>query len=433
MAAAASPSIEFLLSLQRHGIKLGLESMRSLLAAMGDPHRSVRSIHIAGTNGKGSTAALTASMLQAAGYRVGLYTSPHLIDFHERIRIDCEPIPDDELARWTTRVRAACPPSLRPTFFEFTTAIAFAHFAAASVDCAVIEVGLGGRFDATNVVTPLATCITTIGMDHEAYLGHNLRSIAYEKAGIVKADVPLVVGRVADEAYEVIAHIATARSAPLVRLGRDFDVAGTSAADCTYRGPSGRRLTLRCPLRGRHQLDNLACAAALIDTVADRGLVCSDEAMQRGAATVDWPGRVDIVATEPLTILDGAHNPAAAAALTDTLRELRGTYPTARVWALVGMMHDKDQRGFFEQLLPLVDELMLTVPNLPRAASLEYLRAALPPTAPTPRLVPSVAHALREIRTLAAPTDLVCVTGSLMLIGEAKAALSGLSVSPLHG
>ncbi len=428
-----SEAVAFLLGLQRHGIKLGLDSTLSLLSAIGAPHRSMRALHIGGTNGKGSTAALAASMAQAAGYRVGLYTSPHLIDFRERIRINGVPIPESSLAELTARVRAACPPTLAPTFFEFTTALAFLYFMESKVDVAVLEVGLGGRFDATNVVVPLVSCITTVAMDHEAYLGPTLRSIAFEKAGIIKPGVPLVIGALDPEARTVVTEIAREREAPLLALGVDFQIDGPSPAACVYRTVAARAMALSCPLRGRHQLDNLACAVAVMQAASARGLAVDESAVRRGAAEVQWPGRLEVVGERPRLILDGAHNPAAATVVAAYLAESRRTVPGARVWAVVGMMQDKDHAAFFQRLLPEVDEVILTVPNLARSASSEDLRASIPSAGPPVRLIPRVSEAIRTVLRLAAPDDLICVTGSLMLIGEVKAALQGVSMSPLRG
>lgn len=430
---SSADAVAYLLGLQRHGIKLGLETMRALLAPLGNPHRAFRSLHIAGTNGKGSTAALVAAILRAAGYRVGLYTSPHLVDFRERIRIDGEEISDSALATLTARVRDAVPPGLNPTFFECTTAIAFAHFAACYVDVAVIEVGLGGRFDATNVIEPIVSCITTIARDHEAYLGRELTAIAGEKAGIIKSAVPVVVGRVEAEPAAVIARIAEAQQAPLIQIGRDYWVEGATPEACLYHGSTIARLALSCPLRGRHQLDNLACAVATVEAASARGLHVPEGAIQAGVASVQWAGRLELVGSRPHLLLDGAHNPAAAAVVAAYLADYRITAPSSKVWAIVGMMQDKDHVGFLRRLAPLVDTIVFTVPALPRAASGEQLMRALPADAPPTRIVPAVGEALREVSAAAAPDDLICVTGSLMLIGEVKAALQGQPMSPLRG
>ncbi|GKS57888.1 bifunctional folylpolyglutamate synthase/dihydrofolate synthase [Nitrospira sp.] len=426
-------AVAYLFGLQRHGIKLGLESMGRLLQALGSPHEHLRTLHIGGTNGKGSTAAMVASILRAAGLRVGLYTSPHLVDFRERIRVNGLMIKEEDVADLTARLRRACPPDVPATFFEFTTAMALEYFNHTGVDVAVLEVGMGGRFDATNVVMPVVSCITTVAMDHEQYLGADLRAIAFEKAGIVKPGVPVVLGRLEAEARTVVMEAARGRGALLRELGVDFAVEGSLPSDCTYhrRGRSIRNLA--CPLRGRHQLDNLACAIAVIEEVVRCGLSVEESAIRQGLAEVQWPGRLEVMAERPLVLVDGAHNPAAAAAVAEYLASFRAQCPSSKVWLVLGMMQDKDHAGFVHAMMPHVDEVILTVPRVSRAASGETLSQWFPSDGPPARVIPAVSDAMFEARKRASPEDLICVTGSFMLIGEVKAILHGMSMSPLRG
>ena len=435
MPSSYASSVAFLYGLQRHGIKLGLETIRSLLAALDHPERRFHALHIGGTNGKGSTAAIVASVLASAGYRVGLYTSPHLVDFRERIRVNGEPIPEDQVARLTDALRAACPPELNPTFFEFTTAMAFRHFAEAGVDAAVLEVGLGGRYDATNVVTPLVSCITTVSFDHEEFLGHDLASIAFEKAGIIKPLVPVVAGPLPAEAGRVVEMVAKDLQAPLYRLGMDFSALGRHPGACRFNGRRWTLTGLHCPLQGTHQLDNLGCALMMTELASERGLVILEQAVRDGVSNVQWEGRLETVEREPLLLLDGAHNPAAADALSDYLRQLR-TRPArsdCSVILLVGMMRDKDHTGFLRALVPLADRIVLTQAGMARSAPVETLGAAIPSGGPPVHVAPAVADALALARRLARPSDVICVTGSLMIIGEVKALLRGSVLSPLRG
>ena len=358
-------TVQFLYGLQQHGIKLGLDTIRALLGRVGDPHRRYPVVHIGGTNGKGSTAAMAASILQASGHRVGLYTSPHLIDFRERIRVNGEMIPESRVIDGVEILRAASVPDLSPTFFEFTTALAFHYFAACQVDVVVLEVGLGGRFDATNVVEPLATAITTIGLDHEAYLGSTIEAIAMEKAGIIKPAVPVVLGRIGEPARRVIEARAATVGAPVFRLDRDFRCEGSSPADCRYTGFALQAEHLSCPLQGQFQLDNLACSLALIELARERGVAVTETAVRAGLQQVAWEGRLEIVGQEPTVMVDGAHNPAAAAVLAEYLAGWRRARPAARVSLIVGMMRDKHPREFLAPLLPLVDALILTQADLP--------------------------------------------------------------------
>jgi dihydrofolate synthase/folylpolyglutamate synthase len=428
-----SSAIEYLYGLQKHGIKLGLETMRTLLSRLGNPERRFRSLHIGGTNGKGSTAALTAAMLQAAGYRVGLYTSPHLVDFRERIRVNQIMIAEAQVAELSARLQASVPSGLTPTFFEMTTAMAFLHFAESGVDVAVLEVGLGGRFDATNVVDPEACAITTIALDHQEYLGTTEEAIGFEKAGIIKSGVPVVVGRIDGPAWDVIRQTAVDRGAPLTRLGVDFYADGTGPEAFSYRGRSRQLDGLTCALAGRHQLDNVACAVALLEAAEGRGISVNDGAVRRGVESVLWEGRLEVVERGPVLLLDGAHNPAAAHVLAEYLTEWCASRPDSRLILVLGMMRDKDHARFVEPFCRLVSEVVLTQADMPRSASVQELRETVGSRFSRCHVAPAAADALALAKALATAHDLICVTGSLMLVGEVKAVVRGCGLSPLRG
>jgi dihydrofolate synthase/folylpolyglutamate synthase len=372
-------------------------------------------------------------MLQAAGYRVGLYTSPHLVDFRERIRVNGEMIPESRVAQLTDQLQALSQPELSPTFFEYTTAMAFQHFADTEVDVAVLEVGLGGRFDATNVVTPMACAITTIALDHQAYLGNTLSSIAFEKAGIIKPGVPVVLGRLDDDAWRTIEQVARERQAPVFRIGEHFHTEGEEPQQFSYGGVGMHYDRLTCVLAGRHQLDNAACALALLEAAAPQGIVITPEAARTGLQAVSWAGRLEVVDRRPTILLDGAHNPAAATVLADFLAGADRLRPSRPVILVLGMMRDKDHRGFVEPLRSLVDEVVLTQADLPRSASAQELQSSLGDLLSHPHAMPSLSDAMALARKLATPDGLVCVTGSLMLVGECKAWLHGRVCSPLRG
>ena len=428
-----SSAVAYLYRLQKHGIKLGLVTMTALMVRLGMPQIRYRTLHIAGTNGKGSTAAMAAAVLQAAGYRVGLYTSPHLVEFRERIRVNGEMIAESRVAQLTEQLQALCQPDLSPTFFEYTTAMAFQHFADSGVDVAVLEVGLGGRFDATNVVAPMACAVTTISLDHQEYLGTTCSSIAFEKAGIIKPDVPVVLGRIEDHALRTIERAARERQAPVFRLNEDFRTEGEEPQQFSYRGLGMQYDGLTCALEGRHQLDNAACALALLGAAAPKGIAVTADAVRAGLHAVNWAGRLEVVDRCPTILLDGAHNPAAATALADSLTRSDRSHPSRPVVLVLGMMRDKDHRGFVEALRDLVDEVVLTQADLPRSATAQELRASLEGLLPHPHVVPSISDAMALARQLATPKGLVCVTGSLMLVGECKAWFHGCGLSPLRG
>ncbi len=428
-----SSAVAYLYRLQKHGIKLGLATMTALMARLGMPQTKYRTLHIAGTNGKGSTAAMAAALLQVAGYRVGLYTSPHLVEFRERICVNGEMIAESQVAQLTEQLQTFCQPDLSPTFFEYTTAMAFQHFADSGVDVAVLEVGLGGRFDATNVVTPMACAVTTISLDHQEYLGTTLSSIAFEKAGIIKPGVPVVLGRLEDDAWRTIEQVARERQAPVFRLNKDFRTEGEGPQQFSYRGLGMQYDGLTCTLEGRHQLDNAACALALLGAAAPQGIAVTAEAVRAGLRAVNWAGRLEVVDRRPTILLDGAHNPAAATALADYLRHSDRSHPFRPVVLVLGMMRDKDHRGFVELLTGLVDEVVLTQANLPRSATAQELQASLEGLLLHTHVVPSLSDAMALARQLAMSDGLVCVTGSLMLVGECKAWFRGCGLSPLRG
>jgi dihydrofolate synthase/folylpolyglutamate synthase len=417
-----SDALAVLYGLQRHGIKLGLETTTALLARLGHPELRTPALHIGGTNGKGATAAIAAAVLQQAGYRVGLYTSPHLVDFGERIRVNGRAVTNETVADLVECVQAALGDDLAPTFFEFTTVMAFLHFAAAQVDIGVYEVGMGGRFDATNVLRPLVSVITNVSLDHEAFLGTTVREIAAEKAGIIKPGVPVVTGHLSAEAAGVIGAAAGGQGAAWYRLDDDFECAGHPVRGFEFRGREWAMPGLTCSLPGAHQLENVACALAALEASAAGGFPVPESAVRRGLRSVVWEGRLECVEQDPIVLLDGAHNPAAAAVIARYLGELRQERPDARIILVLGMMRDKDRAGFLQRLLPLVDGLVLTRAQYHRAASIQELREAVPAWSRPPQEAPSVSEALAIARQLARRQDVILVTGSL-----------GCELSPLRG
>lgn len=333
----------------------------------------------------------------------------------------------------TEQIRGAMDISIQPTFFEFTTALAFRYFADMEVDVAVVEVGMGGRFDATNVLTPLVSTITNVALDHQAHLGSTIGAIAFEKAGIIKPSVPVVVGRLHQEAAGVIEPIAGQRGAPCHRLNVEFKVRGDTIAGFQYEGLKRSHTDLTCPLLGDHQLDNAACALAMLELASGQGLQISEEAVRSGLRAVQWEGRLEIVEHHPLLLLDGAHNPAAAEVVAAHLTRHRRTHPGSRIILVISMLRDKDRKAFLRTVLPVADEVIVTQVQLSRSATVEELRDSLGPWVCAAHTVPSSAEALMLARRLAGPEDLICVTGSLMLVGEVKALLRGCEVSPLRG
>ncbi|HSD27177.1 MAG TPA: folylpolyglutamate synthase/dihydrofolate synthase family protein [Vicinamibacteria bacterium] len=416
----------------RFGMKFGLETMRALVAEMGHPERAFPSLLVAGTNGKGSVVAYCDAVLRASGLRTGRYTSPHLVRVNERIAVNGRDITDRDFAVAVRAVRDAAERLVRrrvlrahPTFFEVLTAAAFAHFRRRRVDVAVLEVGLGARLDATNVVDPVASAIVSIDFDHEVYLGRTLAAIAGEKAGVMRAGRPTVVGPVPEEARRAIRARARAAKARLVEATRGASFALGHAGVPTgpplvdLRTPAGRYTGLR-PLPGAHQRDNLLVAVRLLEAAWGEGLPVDLRRVSGPVARTRWPGRLERVPGDPPLVLDGAHNPAGARSLAAHLA------PGTPFVLLFAAMADKDVPGLARALFPLATDVVLTRPRVSRSASPQELARRSAPLAERAHLEPSVARALRLARRLArrrGPETLVVVAGSLYLVGAVKALL----------
>lgn len=423
-------TIDYLFGLQKHGIKLALSNSVRLMEMLGGPHRAFRAVHVAGTNGKGSTSAFIASMLQASGYRVGLYTSPHLISFTERIRINNVPISEQKVVALARRVREECkrasPASaLNPTFFEVTTAMAFTYFAEEGVDIAVIEVGMGGRLDSTNVITPLVSVITNIDIEHAEFLGDTLTRIAGEKAGIIKPGVPVVTGAVQPEVIDVIERESAAKSAVVHRLSRDFKpdrirTQGEQVFD--YQGVRASYKNIKIAMLGRYQVDNACLALAAMEVLRGAGIVVDESALRRGLAETTWEGRLERVARRPDIYLDGAHNPASAKKLAAAVRELKRSY--RRLVLVIGILGDKDYRGIVSELAPLAERIIVTKPQYSRAMGVEILASEIRTQHGSVDSAETVAGAIIKSRGLSTADDLVLIAGSLYVVGEARAFFS---------
>jgi dihydrofolate synthase/folylpolyglutamate synthase len=478
-------TINYLYNLQKYGIKFGLNNISMLMSALDNPHKSFLSIHVAGTNGKGSTSAIIASILKTAGLKVGLFTSPHIVSFTERIRVNGEEITEDEVVSLTEEIRDIIDRSrgtegylkggrggikqpapgnqlaFNPTFFEFITAMALLYFKRKNIDIAVIETGMGGRLDATNIITPEVSVIAKISYDHREFLGDTLKKIAHEKAGIIKDGIPVVASYQNPEAMKVIEKKAIEKESELYVYGRDFssvlkreDISGICF---DYQGSDLFTIhDLVLPLTGEHQMQNASVAIkaamlALKDSyklqVASRMSKDKEHLtnfLRGGLENVRWPGRLEIVKDEPTILIDGAHNPAAAAALSNALvKNFLGRYK--RIILILGIMGDKDIEGIMEPLLPLASEIVLTSPDYERAASTAKLaKAAVSLGFPHVRIAPTVRDAIEmaikesskfqvpssklknnknlklKARNSELNSSLIVITGSFYTIGEAK-------------
>ncbi len=418
MSRALQNDLQWLYSLESTGIKLGLSNVRSLLKKLGDPQDRFGTVHVAGSNGKGSVSAMGASILRSAGFRTGLYTSPHLVRFTERMTVDGKEMSEERLARYVSEMRelSESDPFPRPlTFFEITTALAFLHFSDSKVEEAMVEVGMGGRLDATNVIRPRCSVITPISVEHKAYLGDTLSKIAYEKASIIKDGVPVVCSPQTPEAMRVISWMAQSKASNVRYLGRDFQ------AECVGQDLEGVTVRLnalgaevKLGLLGRYQCQNAAVAAEMALEVSKNIPVPRDSIIE-GLSKARWPGRLDVVRRSPMTVLDVTHTPEGARAVASELT----VFPGSPRIMVVGMLRDKDVRSAMAILAPLFDRVVCTSPSSPRAFSpQEMLEAALPFNR-NALAVDGVGKAIDAAEEMAGKDGFIFVSGSLYTIGEA--------------
>ncbi len=418
-------SLHYLYSFQKFGIKLGLSKIRKLLSSLDYPHHGLQAVHIAGSNGKGSTAAMITSILTKAGYRVGLFTSPHLVTFRERIRIGDELISMGNVIHLVDKLRKLLSIDDPPTFFEVVTAMAFLYFRQEEVDIAIFETGMGGRLDATNLIQPLVTVITTLSLEHKEYLGPTLLDIAREKAGIIKPNIELVTSVRQKKLIEYLSQACRKNNAPFLRLGKEFKLKQHNSL-FDYHGSFLQIKSLETNLLGRHQRTNAATALATIEVLMDKGFQIREEDIREGLKTVFWPGRLEKVKRSPLILLDGAHNPEAARTLAKTIKE---EFPQKDIALLIGIMNDKDIKGILKPLLSIANNIVFTRPTYPRSADPALLftigkeilqndnknRTLIT----IPNLWDAIDYCLKNI----APEEILLITGSLFTVGEARVKL----------
>jgi dihydrofolate synthase/folylpolyglutamate synthase len=411
----------------RSPVNYDLRRMDELLERLGNPHFRARTVHIAGTKGKGSTAAMVASVLTASGYRTGLYTSPHLIEIRERIRVDSRLISRVELIKLVARLKPeveavnARASYGRLTTFELLTALGFMYFVHAQAEFQVVEVGLGGRLDATNMVRPEVCAITTLGLDHTDVLGNRLAKIASEKAGIIKPNVPVVSARLMPEAAEVIEMFCRRNAARLILVGRDItytdqgEEGGVQSLEIKGRLGSYQ---VALPLRGRFQQENAAVAVGILEVLAERGYRVGPKDIALGLQKVRWPGRFQVLRRRPAVVVDGAHNPQAAHELRLATQDFLAGRKFGRRILVIGTSSDKDYEGVAEELAPLFDSVIATRSRHPRALTTGILASEFTRRGCEVQTTVSVADALNKGEELAGRDGFICATGSLFIVGE---------------
>jgi dihydrofolate synthase/folylpolyglutamate synthase len=423
-----SDTVNYLFSLQKHGIKLGLSNTRKILEILGEPHKSFRTIHIAGTNGKGSTATILSSILKESGLKVGLFTSPHLISFTERIRINNAQISEQNVIDLASKVRKHISGTdLNPTFFEFVTAMAMDHFSAENVDFAIVETGMGGRFDATNVILPEISIITNIGLDHCEFLGNSISAITVEKAGIIKPRVPVITATTDPQVLKQLDDISTDRGCEIHIYGRDFKGSLLSMDDrhleFDYTGYQNYSC-LSIPLTGRYQVYNACTAVRAAELLIQKGISLPDRAIPEGLLKVGLEGRLEYVLEDPPIILDGAHNPEAIISLAASLGDI---FPGKSIILILGVMNDKDIGGIISPIIHHADFIILTQAAYERSASSQTLEntikslneSASNGTTPI-KTTETVAEAVELARSRCSENSIILITGSFYTTGEAK-------------
>lgn len=402
--------------LRRYGIILGLSTIRKILQGLGNPQDTFNSIHVAGTNGKGSIASALATILHVSGYKVGLYTSPHLVRFNERMCINNRHVSDEDVVSSYEAVKSVHHGSREPTFFEFTTAMALYEFGRQKVDWAVIETGMGGRLDATNIIKPALSIITNISLEHKIYLGNTIAEITREKGGIIKNNVPVVTGVKQKNAISVLKTIADSKSAQLYRFGDAFRVRRNNGS-FNYFGLENVWRNIHTGLLGNHQINNAALVLASCEILNKNNLDLTPQNIKDGLVQNRWPGRLEIVSWSPLILLDGAHNFIAARNLAGYLSE---NLSDRNITLVVGILDDKPCAAMLKSLIPFCSRVILTSPKIDRALPPEKLYPMAKEMISDIHIIPDVDKAVIHAIETALPKDAICVAGSLYVVGEAK-------------
>jgi dihydrofolate synthase/folylpolyglutamate synthase len=419
-------AIDYLFGLQKYGIKFGLNKTSNLLEAFGNPHHGQKYIHIAGSNGKGSVAAMVETILIKSGLKVGLYSSPHLVRFTERFRINGCEMSSEKAAALTEELINIMPPKDPPTFFEVVTAMALIHFAREEVDIAIMEVGMGGRLDATNVIRPLVSVITNISLEHQFFLGSRLLNIAEEKGGIIKEGVDMITAAIQPSVIKHFETLCEGKEAPFWRVGKDIRYRSNDSG-FNYYGLDQDFRGLELGLNGKFQKRNAVLSLGVIELLKRKGFDILTSHIVEGVKETFWPGRMQAVSKNPLIMLDGAHNPRA---IRELARSVKEGFSYQRLILVIGVMDDKDIRKMMREILPIADDVIFTRAKYFRSASPERLMQEASSMKKSGKIAPLLSEAIDRAREIARPEDMILICGSLFTVGEAMTTFDPAGYQP---
>ena len=419
-------ALSYLYGLQKYGVKFGLSKTSNIMKKMGNPHKGKKYIHIAGTNGKGSVSAMVESVLMKSGFKVGFYSSPHLVTFTERFRINRKEISKKKVIELTEEIKSVIDPSEPPTYFEATTAMAFAYFARENTDIAILEVGMGGRRDATNIIKPLVSAITNISLEHQSFLGNTLIEIAGEKAGIIKKGVNTIAAATQPKVSRFFRETCEERKAPYFQVGKDIRYRN-SGNGFNYYGLNRNIRNINLSLKGEFQNRNTALAIGILELLEKKGYKFEEQDIKTGVEETTWPGRIQILSEKPLIVVDGAHNPGAARVLEEVVKN---DFSYKRLILVLGVMNDKDIRSIVKEIAGMADHVICSSPEYYRSAKPEDIYRIVSDYSKQCEIIKSLPEAIGRAREMADPDDMILITGSLFTVGEALTAIDPVKYKP---
>ena len=412
-------ALNYLYGLQKYGVKFGLSKTSNIMKKMGNPHKGQKYIHIAGTNGKGSVSAMIESVLMKSGLKVGFYSSPHLVRFTERFRINRKEISKKKVVELTEEIKSIINPAEPPTYFEATTAMALAYFARENTDIAIMEVGMGGRLDATNIIRPLVSAITNISMEHQAFLGNTLIEIAGEKAGIIKKGVNTIASATQPGVSNLFREVCEERKAPFFQVGKDVRYRN-SGTGFNYYGLNRKISNINLTLKGEFQHRNTALAIGILELLEKKGYKLKDQDIKSGVEETTWTGRIQVLSEKPLIVVDGAHNPGAARVLVDAVKN---DFDYKRLILILGVMADKDINSIVKEIAGMADQVICSSPEYFRSAIPEELHKIVSHYNKKTEMIKTLPEAIKKAKGIAKPDDMILITGSLFTVGEALTAI----------